>query len=435
MSGPTLPRLGMGTAGLGNLYEPVSNEVARTTLEAAWAADIRYFDTAPHYGFGLAERRLGQALEDLDLHGQAIVSTKVGRLLEPTANPRRERHGFVDADPYEPVFDYGRDAVLRSHAESLRRLRRARVDILLAHDLGELTHGANNERHMHAFLDGGYRAMRDLKDSGAVGAIGIGVNEVEVCLFLLERVELDVILLAGRYTLLDCRAGDELLPLCQERGVGVIVGGPYNSGILAQPTARQRDPHYDYDAPSAAILTRAAAIERLCDEHGVALGAAALQFPLRHPAVISVIPGLVGQVQVREAVERVAAEIPAAIWPELADIAGNGEARPAGKRARLEPKLILLDDSDDVFVCIAPITAGDRLAIDGTVFRAAEDIGVGHKVARRAIWPGAKIRKYGLPIGSATTTIAAGEWVHAHNMRSDYIPSHSRETVAQGQSR
>jgi D-threo-aldose 1-dehydrogenase len=317
MSRLALPRLGMGTAGIGNLYAAVSNEEARSTMAEAWAAGIRYFDTAPHYGFGLAERRLGDALEVLDPAREAIVSTKVGRLLAPTDSRERERHGFVDPDPFEPVFDYGRDALLRSHEDSLRRLRRDRINILLAHDIGELTHGADAERHMRAFLDSGYGALRELKDAGAIDAIGIGVNEVEVCLFLLERVELDVILLAGRYTLLDRRAADELLPLCQERGVGVIVGGPYNSGILAQPTASQRDPRYDYEAPPAPILARAAAIERVCDGHGVELGAAALQFPLRHPAVVSVIPGLVGPSQVRQAADRLAARVPEELWAQL----------------------------------------------------------------------------------------------------------------------
>jgi D-threo-aldose 1-dehydrogenase len=312
-----LPRLGMGTAGIGNLYAPVSDEAARTTVAAAWAAGIRYFDTAPHYGFGLAERRLGEALTALDPEGRAIVSTKVGRLLAPAPDGARERHGFVDADPFEPVFDYGRDAVLRSHEESLARLRRARVDVLLAHDLGEQTHGPESARHMRAFLDSGYVAMRELKDRGEVDAIGIGVNEVEVCLSLLERVELDVILLAGRYTLLDRRAGTALLPMCRERGVRVIIGGPYNSGILAQPTASQSEPRYDYEAPPAPILACAAAIERVCEKHGVPLGAAALQFALRHPAVVSVIPGLVGEAQVRQALERMAADIPDRLWFEL----------------------------------------------------------------------------------------------------------------------
>jgi D-threo-aldose 1-dehydrogenase len=307
----------MGTAGIGNLYAPVAADGARATVAAAWSAGIRYFDTAPHYGFGLAERRLGEALTALDPEGRAIVSTKVGRLLAPAPDGARERHGFVDADPFEPVFDYSGDAVLRSHEESLARLNRARVDVLLAHDLGELTHASENERHMRAFLDSGYGAMRELKEQGAVDAIGIGVNEVEVCLHLLERVELDVILLAGRYTLLDRSAAERLLPLCEERGVRVIVGGPYNSGILAQPTASQRQPRYDYEAPPAPILARAAALEQVCEAHGVPLGAAALQFPLRHPAVASVIPGLVGEAQVRQTIERMGTAIPETLWLEL----------------------------------------------------------------------------------------------------------------------
>jgi D-threo-aldose 1-dehydrogenase len=317
MGNLTLPRLGIGTAGIGNLYASVSEEEARATLAAAWEAGIRYFDTAPHYGFGLAEKRLGEALAMLDADGTAIVSTKVGRLLEPTDSTARERHGFVAAEPFEPVFDYGREAILRSHEESLARLRRDRVDILLAHDLGGLTHGAENERHMRAFLDTGYGAMAELKRAGAIDAIGIGVNEIEVCLYLLERVDLDVILLAGRYTLLDRRAAGELLPLCAERGVKVIVGGPYNSGILAQPTALQRDPRFDYERPADDILARAEALERLCLAHGVELGAAALQFPLRHPAVASVIPGLVGRGQVEQTMARLAVDVPERLWAEV----------------------------------------------------------------------------------------------------------------------
>jgi D-threo-aldose 1-dehydrogenase len=322
MSRIALPRLGMGTAGIGNLYAPVSDGEGRATLSAAWDAGIRFFDTAPHYGFGLAEKRLGDGLATLDTAGEAIVSTKVGRLLVPTESEARERHGFVAAEPFEPVFDYRRDAILRSHEESLARLRRDRVDILLAHDIGELTHGAQSARHMQDFLESGYGAMDELKRSGAIEAVGIGVNEVEVCLYLLERVELDVILLAGRYTLLDRRAADELLPLCAERGVKVIVGGPYNSGILAQPTALQRDPRFDYERPPEAILARAEALERACLSQGVELGAAALQFPLRHPAVASVIPGLVGKAQVDQTVSRLAVDVPEALWNELEAVGG-----------------------------------------------------------------------------------------------------------------
>ena len=317
MRGIELPRIGMGTAGIGNLYAPVSADEARATLAAAWDAGIRFFDTAPHYGFGLAEKRLGEGLATLDTAGEAILSTKVGRLLVRTESEARERHGFVDAEPFEPVFDYSRDAILRSHEESLARLRRDGIDILLAHDIGELTHGAENERHMRDFLDTGYKAMDELKRAGAIKAVGIGVNELDVCLYLLERVELDVILLAGRYTLLDRRAAAELLPLCAERDVKVIVGGPYNSGILAQPTALQRDPRFDYERPPEAILARAEALERVCLSHGVELGAAALQFPLRHPAVASVIPGLVGKEQVDQTVSRLAADVPEPLWNEL----------------------------------------------------------------------------------------------------------------------
>ena len=175
------PTLGMGTAPIGNLYRVVSDAEARATLDAAFAAGIAYFDTAPHYGFGLAERRLGAALAEHDPQGKARVSTKVGRLLRPT-DAQGERHGFVDADPFEPHFDYGHDAVLRSFESSQKRLRRDRIDLLLAHDIGRLTHGDAHEDHLAAFLDGGYRAMRDLKDAGAIGAIGIGVNEVALSL-------------------------------------------------------------------------------------------------------------------------------------------------------------------------------------------------------------------------------------------------------------
>jgi D-threo-aldose 1-dehydrogenase len=307
----SLPRLGMGCAGIGNLYRPVSDAEAEATVAAALEAGIRYFDAAPFYGFGLSERRLGAALSGADV----TISTKVGRLLEPAASPARERHGFVAGDPLEPVFDYSRDAVLRSHEESLKRLRRDRVDILLAHDLGSLTHGENADYHMRAFLDGGYQAMAELRDAGAVGAIGIGVNETEVAEELLERVDLDVVLLAGRYTLLDRQAADSFLPLAEAKGVHVIVGGPYNSGILA--TADRSNARYDYEAAPADILARADTLAALCATHGVDLPAAALQFPLRLPAVACVIPGLVGPAQVAETLARMDAAIPDTLWAAL----------------------------------------------------------------------------------------------------------------------
>ncbi|MFA6118044.1 MAG: aldo/keto reductase [Sphingomonas sp.] len=307
-----LPRLGMGTAAIGNLYRAVSDEEAQATVTAALDAGIGYFDTAPHYGFGLAERRLGAALAG----HEAIVSTKVGRLLEPTTL-RGTRHGFVDADPFEPVFDYSADGIRRSHEASLKRLRRDRIEILLAHDLGAVTHGDRHEHHRRAFLDSGYAAMRTLRDAGAVDAIGIGVNEVAICLDLLPRIELDVILLAGRYSLLD-RGAEALFELCAERGVRVIIGGPYNSGILAQDDLDDIGAlHYDYAPPSPDILGRARRLSAACAAHGVPLPAAALQFPLRHPQVATVIPGIVGVPQLRDTLARLATPIPEALWTAL----------------------------------------------------------------------------------------------------------------------
>lgn len=310
----TLPPLGMGCAGIGNLYREVDDATADATVGAALAAGIGYFDVAPHYGFGLAEERLGRALARHDPDARAIVSTKVGRLLVPTDSDAPERHGFVAAPPLEPVFDYGRDAILRSHEASLTRLRRDRVELLFAHDLGEMTHGAEAERHLRAFLDGGYRALRDLREAGAIDAIGLGVNEIAVCERLLDAVELDVILLAGRYTLLEPDAAAALLDRCARAGTRVVIGGPYNSGILVEGSAAQG--HFNYAPAPADVIARVAALERVCAQHGVPLPAAALQFPTRAPAVASVIPGLVGEAQVADTLRYARHVIPEQLWDD-----------------------------------------------------------------------------------------------------------------------
>ena len=314
MNAPTLPPLGIGTAAIGNLYARVSDADAEGVIRAALDAGITYFDTAPHYGFGLAERRLGEALADASV----LISTKVGRVLEPTTE-RGERHAFVDADPYEPRFDYSADGIRRSYESSLDRLKRDRVDILLAHDLGRLTHGVAHDHHLSTFLDGGYRAMRDLKDAGAIDAIGIGVNEIAICLELIERVELDVILLAGRYTLLDRCAADVLIPLCNRRRIRLIIGGPYNSGILAREDLSDiARLHYDYAQAPAEMIARAQRLAALCARFGVSLPAAALQFPLRDPRIATVIAGVANPTEVRDLVSRAAAEIPEIVWASLA---------------------------------------------------------------------------------------------------------------------
>lgn len=418
----TFPTLGMGTAPIGNLYRVVEDGEARATLDAAWDAGIRYYDTAPHYGFGLAERRLGAMLAKRDPAGAAVVSTKVGRLLVPT-DARGERHGFVDADPFEPVFDYGYDAVLRSFDGSRARLGRDRIDLLLAHDIGRLTHGDDHGRHLRAFLDGGYRAMRDLRDAGAIGAIGIGVNEVAICDELLDHVDLDMILLAGRYTLLD-RSAERLLARCAELGVQVIVGGPYNSGILARDLKGPL--HFDYAAPSAEIMGKAQRLSDACDPYDAPLPAAALRFPLRHPAVVSVIPGLVGASQVADTMARLAVPLPEALWPALD--ASLKETAMLQDDARL----ILLHPNDNVLICVRAIEAGDILPSSGGTIPAREGIAIGHKVARMALRAGDKIIKYGAPIGSMTADAVTGDWVHMHNMKSDYISSHTRTALEPG---
>ena len=311
-----LPPLGMGCAGIGNLYRSVDDQQADETVAAALADGISYFDVAPHYGFGLAEERLGRALARHDPAQHAIISTKVGRLLAPTNSDAVERHGFVGAPPLEPVFDYTHDGVLRSHEASLARLGRDWIDILFAHDLGTATHGEQAARHLRDFLDGGYPALRRLRDEGAVGAIGIGVNEVAICQELLDKVELDVILLAGRYTLLEQDGAAPLLERCERLGTRIVIGGPYNSGILVEGSARAAASHFNYAPPPPEVIARVARLEEVCDGYGVPLAAAALQFPKRAPAVASVIPGLVGPDQVKATMCLAARAIPDTLWDD-----------------------------------------------------------------------------------------------------------------------
>jgi len=323
----TFGQLGFGGADLGNLYAPVPDEVARDATRAAVELGVRYFDTAPHYGFGLSEKRLGAALGELDPGEHLIVSTKVGRKLAPRPgiDTSVARQGFVTPEPYESEFDYTYDSVMRTYEESLRRLQRARIDILYVHDIGRATHGEDHPRRFAEFMNGGYRAMRELRTSGAVGAIGIGVNETQVCEEALAHADFDVVLLAGRYTLLEQGALDAFLPLCERRGVRVVVGGPYNSGILATGVRRLGAVTYNYAAAPQEIVARAAAIESICDAHEVPLPAAALQFPLSHPQILTVVPGMGTREQVRQAADYLKRPLPQQLW---ADLRAAGLIRP-----------------------------------------------------------------------------------------------------------
>jgi len=305
--------LGFGAAALGNLYRAVPDDAAAQTAQSAFDGGIAYIDTAPHYGQGLSERRVGQALRGQALRRDTVVSTKVGRVLKPIPAPPAgtERHGFVDGDPFEPHFDYSYDGVHQSFEASLTRLGRDHIDILLAHDLGQATHGTDAAVHMKAFLDGGFRAMVELKHSGRIRAIGLGVNEWQVCAEVLRHADLDVVLLAGRYTLLEQAPLDHFLPLCQARGVAVIVGGPYNSGVLTGGT------HYNYAGVPADIARRVQALDAVCRAHDTPLAVAALQFPLAHPSVASVIPGMASPAEVAGNLARFATAVPQALWADL----------------------------------------------------------------------------------------------------------------------
>ena len=309
--------LGLGAASLGNLYRPMSDAEASETLDAAFQEGMSYLDSAPYYGFGLSERRIGQGLKGRD---GIVVSTKVGRLLAPApeVTDDRERFGFRSALPFTPVFDYTYDGVMRSWESSLQRLDRARVDILYVHDIGRLTHGYRHPERLHQLVHGGgLHALSKLRANGEIGAFGIGVNEISVCLEMLEEADLDVILLAGRYTLLEQRALDALFPECQRRGTSIVIGGPYNSGILATGTRGEDAPRFDYEVAGTDVVFRVRRLERVCREFNVPLPAAALQFPLAHPQVASVIPGLSGREQVAQTLTFYRTPIPAEFWQEL----------------------------------------------------------------------------------------------------------------------
>ena len=309
--------LGFGCAPIGNLYRAISEAEAQAALEAAWAAGCRYFDVAPWYGLGLAECRLHGFLRGK--RGQGLcLSTKVGRCLFRTSPAERAGEGaWFDVPSRQVRFDYSYDGVMRSIEQSFERLGVDGVDILLCHDPDVTTHGSAtaSDARIDEFMEGGYRALVELRQAGDVRAIGAGVNDWEVAEKLARRGEFDVFLLAGRYTLLEQRALDTFLPYCEANGIGVVVGGPYNSGILA--TGAREGARYDYAPAGPAILDRVRRIEAVCARYGVPLPAAALAFVLAHPAVVSVIPGAGSAAEVEQNMRHLGTTIPAELWADL----------------------------------------------------------------------------------------------------------------------
>ena len=307
--------IGMGTAPLGNLYRAVSDEEADAVLAGAWDGGVRYYDTAPLYGFGLAEARLNRFLRDKP-RDEYVLSTKVGRLLR--AVPPAERDGvgkWFDVPSRREVYDYGHDGVRRSVEDSLERLGVDRIDVLFAHDLDRPNHGTGLDARLEELMAGGYGALVSLREQGVIRAFGAGVNEWQPCQWLAERGDFDLFLLAGRYTLLEQEALESFMPLAEERGIGVVIGGAYNSGILA--TGPREGAWYDYAPAPPEIRERVGRIEAVCEAHGVRLVDAAFRFPLLHPAVVSVVPGGQGREEMASNLRAAAAEIPTALWDAL----------------------------------------------------------------------------------------------------------------------
>ena len=313
----SLTELGFGAAPLGNLYRPHTEEAAQSTFEAAWKAGIRYYDTAPLYGLGLSETRLNHFLRGKK-RDSYVVSTKVGRLLEVCEPSQRTGIGkFFDTPSRREVFDYTYDGIMRSLEASLERIGIDRVDILFVHDCDVFTHGSEAARDMHVktLMNSGYRALAKLRDEKVIKAFGAGVNEYQVCETLAAQGDFDLFLLAGRYTLLEQTALGSFLPMCEKRGIGIVLGGPYNSGILA--SGAKTGAWYNYDRAPKHILDRVRKIEAVCKAHKVKLPQAALRFPLKHPSVVSVIPGMVSTREVALNVTTLAAKIPKAFWNDL----------------------------------------------------------------------------------------------------------------------
>jgi D-threo-aldose 1-dehydrogenase len=306
--------IGFGGAPLGNLFAIVTDADARASLETAWASGCRFFDTAPLYGYGLSERRSGDALREKP-RDQYVLSSKVGRLLRPGMQGRGGGTDFKSPMPFHAEFDYSYDATMRSIEDSLQRLGLDRIDVALIHDVGRDWHGDRQPAMFRQAMNGAAKALAELKAAGRIAAIGLGVNEAEVCEQALQEGDFDCFLLAGRYTLLEQGPLDRLFPACRKRNVSIIIGGPFNSGLLAR--VGQPDATYNYGAVPAEIAQRAAALHETCSGHGVPLPAAALQFPLAHPVVVSVIPGARNAAEVASHWQWARLQIPSALWDDL----------------------------------------------------------------------------------------------------------------------
>lgn len=316
-SGLRVSVLGLGGAPLGDLYERIPEERALATIRHAHDLGVRLFDTAPLYGHGLSEHRFGHVLRRVEDRDGLVLSTKVGRHLAPERPERVERGLFRGGLNFRAVPDYSYDGAMRAFEQSLQRLGMDRVDVVHIHDVDVWTWGSEEafQQRFREAMAGAYRALHELRAQGVIRAVGVGVNEVRPFMMFAEAGEFDTFMLAGRYTLLEQGALDDLLPLCERRGIGIMTAGPFNSGILA--TGAVEGAKYDYRPAPPAIMDRVRRIEAVCRRHGAPLAAAAVQFPLGHPAVSSMVPGAVRPEEVDANVRLIETPIPADLWAEL----------------------------------------------------------------------------------------------------------------------
>jgi D-threo-aldose 1-dehydrogenase len=306
--------IGFGSAPLGNRFRVLSEVTCQELVDDAWDRGTRLFDTAPMYGYGLAENRLGTALRDRP-RGEYLLSTKVGRLLRPAADQPRDDDMWSGVPPMRVEYDYSYSGAMRSIEDSLQRMLTDRIDIVFIHDCDKYGHGANQPAVFSEAMSGAARALIELRNQKVIGAVGVGVNEADVCVAAAHHIDFDVFLLAGRYSLLEQDSLDDLLPMCVERGISLILGGVYNSGILA--TGATPDAHYNYAPATPEIVDRVRRIESLCNAHDIPIAAVALQFALAHPTVASVLLGASTVRQQSRNNDAANLAVPPTVWDEL----------------------------------------------------------------------------------------------------------------------
>lgn len=307
--------MGFGAAPIGNFLRPIPEDEAGAMINRAWDAGMRYFDTAPYYGHGLSELRLGHYLRWRP-RDEYVVSSKVGRVLKAARRKDIDFRPWVDGAPFKSRFDYSYDGTMRSFEDSLQRLGLEHIDILFIHDADVFTHGPEMQKvYFRQAMDGCYRALIELREQGLVKAIGVGVNNWEVMLDFMKAGDFDTLLVAGRYTLLEQDALNELLPLCERRGTAIVIGGGFNGGILA--TGAVPGAKWNYAPAPQPIMEKVARIEAVCARYSVPLAAAALQFLLAHPAVSSHVPGTRNVSQMNQNLKLMSHPIPSDFWSEL----------------------------------------------------------------------------------------------------------------------